>query len=812
MHRPLALVLLLVLAPIAAAAPESPIVARVEVSPDGRELRQLEALGVDIDHGGVRHGGEEQGWVRVFLRPAELEKLRANGIAATVLYNDAPRQARLALERATDHVEAQRGSIPAQYHTYATLTADLQQIAADHSDIVRLISIGQTVQGREMWMVKLTDNPDVEENEPEFSYISSMHGDEVVGKEMLYHLIDYLTDNYGSDSRVTTLVDATEIWIMPSMNPDGTEAGTRWNSNGADLNRDFPDQFVDPINTTAGREKETANVMNWKDQRTIDQSANFHGGAVVANYPWDSTPSGASNYNPVPEPDGSTFLSLAQTYADNNIPMSQQNGGSFVNGTTNGSDWYAIFGGMQDWGYVWYGGFEVLMELSQQKWPSASTLPGYWDDNLESLLAYMERVHEGVRGVVTDVDTGLPVAATIQVGSHPFLDYTDPDLGDYHRLLLPGTYTLTITAQGYETVVVPNVVVNAGPATVVDAQLGPAPVDLQVAEMRVEDGNDGFIELGESADLAVTLANLGRSATGVNARLIPTGYDATVMREMAGYPDIALGTDGESYAPHHAIAANATMPEGRKLGFALVWDSNEGQGMSEPFFLEVGAASSDDSASVDVPQTIQNFANVTAISTLDIGAGQAISNITSIRVSIDISHTYIGDLEIDLESPSGTVVRLHDNGGGSSDDIVGTYGVDLTPAEALEAFHGEDSLGTWTLTAFDGFFNDGGAINAWGLEIEGRPGETETPELRLRDVVEQDGLVRLSWWEYPGLTSYRVYRSSDPSSAAAFVDVTAGDPDPSDTIFDDGSANPIAFYLVTGVGPNGEGPKGHFGE
>lgn len=811
MRRALLPLALLVFSPMVFAV--DAFVARVEIDAEGKELKRLDELGVDVDHCDEPFFDQLRGWVRVYLKKGQIDKLRANGFVVTPIYNDAPRQAELALEASAQRVEAQRGSIPAQYHTYATLTADMQQIATDHPDIVRLVSIGQSVQGRELWMMKISKNPDLEEDEPEFAYISSMHGDEVVGKEMLYHLIDYMTDNYGSDSRVTTLVDTTEIWIMPSMNPDGTELGQRWNANGADLNRDFPDQFIDPVNTTAGREKETAHVMNWRAGLTIDLSSNFHGGAVVANYPFDSNPAGTSTFSPVPSPDDATFLSLAQTYADANVPMSQQNGGSFVNGTTNGADWFSINGGMQDWNYVWYGGFEVLMELSQQKWPPASTLPGFWDDNLEAMLLYMERVHEGIRGVVTDIDTGLPIAAQIQVDANPFPDYTDPQVGDYHRLLMPGSYTVTISADGYETLVFPNVVVNAGPATVVDAQLGPAPVNLQVKEASVLDGDDGVIELAEVADLAVTLENLGRGASGITARLITTGYDATVTREMVTYPDIALGGEALPDSLNHEIAANATIPDGRKLGFAVVWESNEGNGSSEPFFLEVGSATTDLSSSVDVPVTIPTFANVTATSTLNIGAANAISNITAIRVVVDITHSYIGDIEMTLEAPDGTTVVLHDNTGGSAQDIVGTYGVDLTPAQSLDAFLGGSSLGTWTLTVVDSVLQDGGAIDGWSLDIEGRPEETTTPELKLRDVVyEGSGKIRLSWWEYPGLTSYRVYRSTDPSSAAAFVDVTGLDPNTSDTIFDDTTVNPIDFYLVTGVGPNGEGPKGHFGE
>ena len=74
---------------------------------------------------------------------------------------------------------------------------------------------------------------------------------------------------------------------MPSMNPDGFELGQRYNANGVDLNRDFPDQFNDPDNSTGGRQPETRAVMDWSAEHNFVLSANMHSGALVANYPFD---------------------------------------------------------------------------------------------------------------------------------------------------------------------------------------------------------------------------------------------------------------------------------------------------------------------------------------------------------------------------------------------------------------------------------------------------------------------------------------------------------------------------------------------
>jgi carboxypeptidase D len=765
--------------------------ARIVLTDETAELRLLHDLDIDVD-------GVFDGWARVYLIQEELEKLRGLGFGITPIPEELLLPGRF---------EPAGVDVPSQYHTYATLTADLQQVAGDHPAITRLYSLGQSEEGRELWMMKVTANPDVDELEPEVAYISSMHGDEVVGKELCFNLIDYLTDNYGVDQRVTDLLDGSEIWIMPSMNPDGTERGWRYNANFVDLNRDFPDQFVDPVNTTAGRAAETAAVMTWRAGRYVTLSLNYHGGALVANYPFDSNTSGTSIYSPSPDDD--VFVSISRTYADKNGPMSTSNGhSSFNDGVCNGADWYAINGGLQDWGYVWYGDFDVTLEVSQIKWPSASTLPGFWNDNLESMLSYLERAQEGLRGLVTDAQTGQPLAATITPVGSGFATWADPALGDYHRLLLPGSYTVEVTAPGYSTEVI-EVTVPAGPALRRDVELTPLAANLRPVAGCADgvSGCDPWLVPGQTTDLAVTLRNLGVSATQIAGDLVPTGFHAEITRAGAGYPDLPAGGSGTSDAPHHAVQVSAAAPAGHKIGFALDWSAAEGAGQSEPFFMPVDPATCSSVSPGDVPAAILD--RQTTTSRVAFPTEQEIAAVT---VQVDITHGYRSDLRVDLVSPAGTAVTLHDRSGGSADDVVGTYGVDLVPFESLERLDGESSLGTWELQVNDGVPGNVGTLNDWTLEVCGRPFEATPPEMRLRDLrVEADGIA-IDWWVYPGLTSYRVYRSTDPSSPAAFVDVTGQDPDDADTTFKDTSTEPVLFWLVTGVGPNGEGPQGHFGQ
>ena len=387
---------------------------------------------------------------RLYVRPRQLQELLDRGFDLTRL----PRPGREPGARAG-------------YHTFTQLTSALQAIAAAHPGICSLEDIGSSVHGRELWFMRISDNVGIEEDEPELKYISSMHGDEVVGMELCLELIDLLTSQYGIDPQVTDLVDETEIWIMPLMNPDGYMSESRYNAVGVDLNRDFPDRVTDPVNTVAGRTTETRRVMNWAFDHSSVLSANFHGGALVVNYPYDSDPDPWATYSATPEDPLMIELSLA--YSALNPPM--YSSWWFPQGITNGVAWYLIYGGMQDWNYVWMGCNEVTIELDDDKWPPYSKIAGLWDDNRDSMLAYMEWCHRGVRGLVTDGASGLPLEATVRVIGVDHDVFTDPDVGDYHRILLPGTYGLRFAADGYHDQTIHGVTVGSGDATRLDVAL-----------------------------------------------------------------------------------------------------------------------------------------------------------------------------------------------------------------------------------------------------------------------------------------------------------------------------------------------------
>ncbi|XP_065599402.1 carboxypeptidase M isoform X2 [Cyrtonyx montezumae] len=289
-----------------------------------------------------------------------------------------------------------------------------------------------------------------------------MHGDETVGREILLHLIDHLVTSYGRDPAITRLLNNTRIHIMPTMNPDGFEATVvpdcyysrgRYNKNGEDLNRNFPDAFEDNSNVI---QPETQAVINWIKNETFVLSANLHGGALVASYTFDNGNSvTGTSHGYSRSPDDDVFIHLAKTYSFNHASMYKGTGcdsrQTFPDGITNGYSWYQLEGGMQDYNYVWGQCFEITLELSCCKYPPAEQLEKFWRDNKVALVEYIKQVHLGVKGQVTDKN-GNPIPnAIVEAKGRPHIcPYRTNEHGEYFLLLLPGKYVINATVPGFK--------------------------------------------------------------------------------------------------------------------------------------------------------------------------------------------------------------------------------------------------------------------------------------------------------------------------------------------------------------------------
>lgn len=111
---------------------------------------------------------------------------------------------------------------PPHYHTEHELEriyADLQKL---HPGMVEVLSAGKSGEGRELYVLHMSSNIRTRNLlTPMFKYVANMHGDETIGRELLIYLAQYLLENYGHIDEVTRLLNTTDIYLMPTMNPDG---------------------------------------------------------------------------------------------------------------------------------------------------------------------------------------------------------------------------------------------------------------------------------------------------------------------------------------------------------------------------------------------------------------------------------------------------------------------------------------------------------------------------------------------------------------------------------------------------------------
>ncbi|GMR48790.1 hypothetical protein PMAYCL1PPCAC_18985, partial [Pristionchus mayeri] len=442
------------------------------------------------------------------------------------------------------------------YHSHDQLVRKLADINEKCPDVTHLYSIGKSVEGRDLVVIHFSTTPMGHDIlKPEMKYVGNMHGNEPVGRELLIHLSDHLCQGYvAKDKDVMSLLNSTSIHILASMNPDGFEKAMntppaergwlvgRSNANNVDLNRDFPDldaifydveklkiprydHLLELFADDKDHQPETVAVGRWILSQPFVLSANLHEGDLVANYPFD-TAEGTDESIYAKSPDDGTFRWLAQTYSANHAHMAKNDhapcdGSAADNfarqgGITNGAKWYSVAGGMQDFNYLATNAMEITLELSCSKFPEGSQLPALWEDNKNSLMEFMWRIHSGIKGLVIDGETGEPVKeATIWIKNatesnpikHPV---TTNVVGEYFRLLPVGSYEVIVEADGFEPASKKVNVTNAArdSAQIVHFALSPVPEEQQLLQQLQEEEQQPVEEEEDPEQLERVLAQL----------------------------------------------------------------------------------------------------------------------------------------------------------------------------------------------------------------------------------------------------------------------------------------------------------------
>ncbi|MCS1352166.1 M14 family zinc carboxypeptidase [Mechercharimyces sp. CAU 1602] len=357
----------------------------VKEAPDERKIYRIEGVSTREQRTEIIRTGasiEEVGkdYVIVIAQPTEIKALKASKFSVKEL------------QSTMDFPPSDSG-----FHNYEEMVSEIEDAARDHGNIVEKFSIGQSYEGRELWMVKISDNPGQDEDEPELLYTGMHHAREHLTVEMTLYLLDLYTNNYGSDSQITDLVNSREIYILFALNPDGAEYDVRdgnykyWRKNrqpnsgssyvGTDLNRNYSYKWgccggssgSPSSDTYRGSSPfsapETAALRDFVQSREIDGEQqiksliSFHTYSELILYPYgytyDELP---SDMNP---DDYAVFEEMANSMADTNGYTPQQS-----------SDLYVTDGEMTDWAYGEHGIFAFTFEM----YPT-SRFPGFYPDD-----------------------------------------------------------------------------------------------------------------------------------------------------------------------------------------------------------------------------------------------------------------------------------------------------------------------------------------------------------------------------------------------------------------------------------------------
>lgn len=460
----------------------------------------LSLEGVTLDHGST-----EQRYNLYVTQPA-FEKILQKNILFKV---KEVKDSKISMKSYNDILKLKKGRscLPVFdfYPTYEAYEQLMYDFEAQYPDICKIINIKTLSSGRKLLIAQIGDNLNEQEFEPNVLYTSSMHGDELAGYPTMLMLIDYLLCNYGNDDRLTKIVDNVTLFINPLANPNGTYTNDnstvvgarRENGSFIDLNRNFPDPLLgeNPDNRTY--QEETLAFIQFSDDYDIHLSCNMHGGAELANYPWD-----AFSHR---HADDSWWEKVCRNYADtvhHNAPsgyLTQQN-----NGITFGFDWYEAHGTRQDHMTFFKRGREFTLEMSNQKLLNSDELPDMWQYHKNALINYIEEATFGIRGSIVDCLTGLPIKAEIIIFNHDKDNssvFSNSMTGHYFRLLDEGNFDISFIAEGYDTLTYNYNIIDKSSITE-NIELCPNDISMTI------DNTDNGIKIMQSGNIIMVSGNI----------------------------------------------------------------------------------------------------------------------------------------------------------------------------------------------------------------------------------------------------------------------------------------------------------------
>ncbi len=256
------------------------------------------------------------------------------------------------------------------YYRFGQMDTAMTNLVSAYPSIAKKFSIGTSVEGRQLWCIKISDNVNSDEaTEPEVLFMGLHHAREAIGGSSMIFFMQYLCENYSTDSRIKDLVDNRQIYIIPNSNPDGWEynrstnptGGGQWRKNrrnngsgqyGVDLNRNWGVDWANCTGAigasncgssiissqvywgpTAYSEPETKSLRTFVRSRKFVACMDQHSVGPYYSLPWGRI------FNTMSPADGAVYTQMASV-------MGKYNGMRY--GNTYETLGYEVSGGMKD--------------------------------------------------------------------------------------------------------------------------------------------------------------------------------------------------------------------------------------------------------------------------------------------------------------------------------------------------------------------------------------------------------------------------------------------------------------------------------
>lgn len=315
--------------------------------------------------------GEIEGKIFIHASPSELSLFKSLGIAYK---NETDKFLK---NHKQDVPVYDQGGINGPYHTYQEVEAELLLLEQEYPNLARKSIFGQSLENRNLYALKISDNVQSDESEAEVLLIGCHHAREWISVEVPLLIARYLLENYDQDNYIQRLVNESEIWIIPLLNPDGLEYSIYyyryWRKNrrdngdgtfGVDINRNYDYQWgIDNIGSSGSTlsdvfrgmspnsEPEVQAVIQLFQQRDFRALISYHSYSQIILYPWGYTYELAD--------DSDLLLQLSKNMSK---LMESVNGRVYAFGQA-GDALYLTNGDLTDWAYGVYGIPAFTIEL-----------------------------------------------------------------------------------------------------------------------------------------------------------------------------------------------------------------------------------------------------------------------------------------------------------------------------------------------------------------------------------------------------------------------------------------------------------------